>query len=104
MPLPFFKGVFMVEITRIFWKKAVTAENFVLGEVESADLDMSNWQISSLFVALSDEANNKLGFKHPFLGKVVVCLPVAAVHSVEADKVLLNYTLDELSNLKQCKE
>ena len=94
----------MVEITRIFWKKALTADNFVLGEVESADVDMTNWQIQSFFVGLSEEASKKLGFKHPFLGKIVVCLPVAAVHSVEADKVLLNYTLEELSNLKQCKE
>jgi len=28
----------MVEITRIFWKRAFTADNFELGEVHSADL------------------------------------------------------------------
>ncbi len=94
----------MVEITRIFWKKAVTSDGFVLGEVESADLDMNTWQITSLFVGLSDEGSNKLGFKHPFLGKVVVCLPVSAVKAIMPDKVMLNQTLDELLTLKQCKE
>ncbi len=94
----------MVEITKMFWKKAVTSDNFVLGEVESADLNMDNWQITNLFVGLSEEASKKFGFTHPFLGKVVVCLPVEAVHSLEADQVMLNYTIEELSNLKQCKK
>jgi sporulation protein YlmC with PRC-barrel domain len=94
----------MVEITRMFWKKAVTSDNFVLGEVESADLNIENWQISSLFVGLSEEGSKKLGFKHPYLGKVVVCLPVSAVKSVVSDKVVLSKTVEELRSLKQCKE
>ncbi len=94
----------MVEITRMFWKKAVTSDNFVLGEVESADLNMDNWQISSLFVGLSDEGGKRLGFKHPYLGKVVVCLPVSAVKSVMVDKIVLSQSLEELRSLKQCKE
>jgi sporulation protein YlmC with PRC-barrel domain len=94
----------MVEITRMFWKKAVTLDNFVIGEVESADLDMNNWQITNLFVGLSEEGTKKLGLRHPFLGKIVVCLPVSAVKSVVADKVMLNQTFEELRNLKQCKE
>jgi len=94
----------MVEITRIFWKKTLTSDNFVLGEVESADLDMNTWQVTSLFVSLSDEGSKKLGFKHPYLGKVMVCLPTSAVKSVAADKVVLSQTLEELRNLRQCKE
>ncbi len=94
----------MVEITRVFWKRAVTADGFVLGEVESADLDMNTWQVTSLFVSLSDEGNRKLGFKHPYLGKVMVCLPTSVVQSIEADKVMLKQTINELRSLKQCKE
>ncbi len=94
----------MVEISKMFWKRAVTSDNFVLGEVESADLNMENWQITSLFVGLSEEASKRFGFKHPFLGKIVVRLPVEAVHSLETDQVMLNYTIEELSNLKQCKQ
>jgi sporulation protein YlmC with PRC-barrel domain len=94
----------MVEITRLFWKKAVTSDGFVLGEVESAELDMSNWQIINLFVALSEEASKKMGFKHPYLGKVTVCLPVSTVDSAEPDKIALNKTIDELRSLRQCRE
>jgi sporulation protein YlmC with PRC-barrel domain len=93
----------MVEITRLFWKKAFTSDNFELGEVQSAELDMSNWQIINLFVSLTDEASKKLGFKHPYLGKVMVCLPVSAVESI-TDKAVLNKTMAELSNLRQCRE
>jgi sporulation protein YlmC with PRC-barrel domain len=93
----------MVEITRLFWKPAVTSDGFVLGEVQSAELDMSNWQIINLFVALSEEASKKMGFKHPYLGKVMVCLPVSTVESA-GDKVMLNKTIEELKTLRQCRE
>jgi sporulation protein YlmC with PRC-barrel domain len=92
----------MVEITKLFWKPAVTSDGLVLGEVHSAELNTSNWQIINLFVALSEEASKKLGFKHPYLGKIVVCLPVSAVADF-TDKVILNKTLEELSTLRQCK-
>jgi sporulation protein YlmC with PRC-barrel domain len=93
----------MVEITRLFWKQAFTSDDFLLGEVQSAELDMSNWQIINLFVALTDEASKKLGFKHPYLGKVLVCLPVSTVESV-SDKAVLNKTIEELRSLRQCRE
>jgi sporulation protein YlmC with PRC-barrel domain len=93
----------MVEITRLFWKPAITSDGFMLGEVQSAELDMSNWQIFNLFVALSEEASKKMGFKHPYLGKVIVCLPVSAVESAQ-DKVILNKTIEELRSLRQCRE
>ena len=93
----------MVEITKLFWKPAYTSDNILLGEVHSAELDMSNWQIINLFIQLSEEATRKLGFKHPYLGKVVVCLPVSAVESI-SDKAVLNKTLEELRTLRQCRE
>jgi sporulation protein YlmC with PRC-barrel domain len=93
----------MVEITRVFWKKAYTSDAFLLGEIESAEVDMSTWQITSLYVGLTDEAAKALGFKVPFLGKVVVCLPVSTINTVQ-DSAVLNKSLAELGNLKQCKE
>ena len=93
----------MVEISRLFWKKAYTSEGFLLGEVESAELDMSTWQIKNFYVGLTDEATRVLGFKRPFLGKVVVCLPVSAIKSYQ-DTAILNLTKEELGNLKECKE
>ncbi|MCL2358422.1 MAG: hypothetical protein LBH74_03855 [Nitrososphaerota archaeon] len=93
----------MVEITRLFWKKAFTADNFELGEINSADVDMNTWQIKSMFVNLTDESAQLLGFKQPFLGKITVCLPVSAVKNI-ADHAVLNQTFEQLRNLKQCKE
>ena len=93
----------MVEISRLFWKKAYTSDNFLLGEVESAELDMNTWQVTNLYVGLTDEATKKFGFRHPFLGKIVVCLPVANVKTFQ-DTAILNKTMTELKELKQCRE
>ena len=93
----------MVEITRVFWKKAFTADSFMLGEIESAEVDPNNWQVTSLYVALSDDATKALGFKRPFLGKLVVCLPVSTIKTIQ-DTAVLNKSLAELRDLKQCKE
>jgi len=93
----------MVEITRIFWKKAFTADAFLLGDIESAEVDVNNWQVTNFYVGLTDEATKALGFKRPFLGKVVVCLPVSTIKTVQ-DSAILNKTIAELRNLKECKE
>jgi sporulation protein YlmC with PRC-barrel domain len=93
----------MVEINRLFWKKAFTSDAVLLGEVESAELDMNTWQITSFYVGLTDEATKALGFKRPYLGKVVVCLPISAIKSIK-DTAILNQTMNELRNLKECKE
>jgi sporulation protein YlmC with PRC-barrel domain len=93
----------MVEINRLFWKKAFTSDAVLLGEVESAELDMNTWQITSFYVGLTDEATKALGFKRPYLGKVVVCLPVSAIKSIK-DTAILNQTMNELRSLKECKE
>jgi sporulation protein YlmC with PRC-barrel domain len=93
----------MVEISRLFWKKAYTSDGILLGEVESAELDMNTWQIKNFYIGLTDEVTRILGFKRPILGKVVVCLPVSTIKSYQ-DKAILNQTMEELRNLKECKE
>lgn len=93
----------MVEITRIFWRNAYTSDGLLFGEVHSAELDTSTWKIINLFVSLSEEASSKLGFKHPFLGKIIVCLPVSTVESI-SEKITLNKSIEELKNIKQCRE
>lgn len=93
----------MVEISRLFWRKAFTSDAFLLGEIESAELDMNTWQVTNFYVGLTDEATRALGFKRPFLGKIMVCLPVSVVASI-ADTAILNKTLEELRNLKECRQ
>lgn len=93
----------MVEISRLFWKKVYSTDGFLLGETESADLDESTWQITSFYVSLTDQATSLLGMKRPFMGKVMVCLPVSLISSM-SDTVMLNKSKVELNSLKQCKE
>ncbi len=93
----------MVEITRLFWKRVYTSDAVMLGELESADVDMETWQVKNFFIALSDEAIQALGFRHPYLGKVIVCLPVSEVKTIK-DTAILNKTLEELGNIRVCKE
>jgi sporulation protein YlmC with PRC-barrel domain len=94
--------VYMVEITRLFWKKVVTADAFVLGEIHSGVLDTETWKLTSFYVALNDEAAKRLGFTSPFLGKVMVCLPVSVVKSIK-DTAVLNKSFDDLQELRECK-
>jgi sporulation protein YlmC with PRC-barrel domain len=93
----------MVEITRIFWKRALTADGFLLGDLENAEVDPNTWQVTSFYVGLTDEATKLLGFRRPFLGKVVVCLPVSDIKTIQ-DSAILSKTIAELRDLKQCKE
>jgi sporulation protein YlmC with PRC-barrel domain len=92
----------MVDITKLFWKKVVTADAFVLGEIHSGVLDTETWKLTSFYVALNDQASKRLGFESPFLGKVMVCLPVSVVKSIK-DTIVLNKTFGELQELKECK-
>jgi len=93
----------MVEIGRLFWKRVVTSDDYVLGETESAELDTVTWQVKSLYVSLNDEASEKMGFERPYFGKIFVCLPVSTVKEV-GDLISLNKTFSELQELRVCKK
>ena len=93
----------MVEIGRLFWKRVVTSDDFVIGETESAELDTVTWQLSSFYVSLNDDASNKMGFDRPYFGKIFVCLPISTVKEV-GDFIVLNKTFAELQELRECKK
>ncbi len=93
----------MVEIGRLFWKRVVTSDDYVIGETESAELDTVTWQVKSLYVSLNDQASEKMEFERPYFGKIFVCLPVSAVKEV-GDLITLNKTFDELQELRECKK
>lgn len=93
----------MVEIGRIFWKKVVTSDDFIIGEAESAELDTATWQVTSLYTSLNDDASSKLGFDRPYFGKIFICLPVETVKEI-GDFVVLNKTFAELQEMRQCKK
>ena len=93
----------MVEIGRIFWKKVTTADDLIIGEAESIELDTVTWQVTSFYVSLNDEASTKLGFDRPYFGKIFICLPVSTVKEI-GDFVMLNKTFAELQEMRQCKK
>ena len=93
----------MVEIGRLFWKKVVTADDLVIGEAESAEVNTVTWQVTNLYVSLNDDATGKMGFERPYFGKIFVCLPVDTVKEI-GDFVMLNKTFGELKELRQCSK
>jgi hypothetical protein len=68
-----------------------------------ADVDASKWQITHLHVSLSDEAIRELGFRKPFLGAVVVCLPVNLIQAI-GDVITLNKSIQELRSFVEPKK
>lgn len=65
--------------TRLNGRKVVGTEGYILGEVEGVNIDLSTWQANAFYVNLSDETTAELGFKRPFLSKVVVIIPSKTV-------------------------
>ena len=63
-------------------KKVVGSEGYILGEVDSVNINSNTWQANTFYVNLSDEATAELGFKKPFLSKITVCLPTQLVKTV----------------------
>jgi sporulation protein YlmC with PRC-barrel domain len=82
--------------------KVITANAYVLGEVDGAEVDTDKWKVTHLDVNLTKEATEELGFKKPFLGSLKICLPVAIIKEF-GDVITLKNSLQELKNLKECK-
>lgn len=93
----------MVSVSKLMGKKVISANAYALGEVHGADVDTDKWQITHLHVSLTDEGTRELGFKKPFLGSVVICLPVDVIKAT-ADVITLNKSLQELRNFVEPKE
>jgi len=83
-------------------KRVIGANAYSLGEVVGADIDTGKWQVTHLHVNLTDDSTRELGFKKPFMGSVVVCLPVGLVQAV-GDVVTLNKGINELRNVVEPK-
>ena len=87
--------------TKIKGKKVVGAKGYVMGEVEGFDVDFSNWQVAGLQVGLTDDAATELGFKRPFLSKVVVIIPSNIVGLV-GNFITLDESIQNLESLVEC--
>ena len=87
--------------TQLKGKKVVGAKGYVIGEVEGLDVDFNNWQVTGLHVGLTDDAATKLGFKRPFLSKVVIIIPSKIVSQV-GNFITLDEDIENLESLVEC--
>ena len=83
--------------SRLNGKKVIGAQGNIMGDVEGVDVNENTWQVSTLYVNLSDEAAAGFGIRKPFMSKVTVCLPTQVVGTV-GDVLTLN---EPLSNLDE---
>ena len=86
--------------TKLNGKKVVDSEGYILGEVDGVDVDTTTWQAPGLYVSLSDDAVVNLGFKKPFLSRIVICMPTKVVKAI-GEVVTLT---EPLKNLKDMVE
>jgi len=91
-----------MKVSKLNGMKVITANAYVLGEVDGAEVEPDKWKVTHLDVNLTNEATKELGFKKPFLGSVKICLPVAIIKEF-GDVITLKNSLQELKNLKECK-
>lgn len=92
----------MVTFSRFMGKRVIGANAYTLGEVHGADVDTDKWQITHLHVSLTDDATRELGFKKPFLGAVIVCLPVSLIQAI-GDVITLSKSIQELRSFVEPK-
>jgi len=91
-----------MKVSKLNGTKVITANAYVLGEVDGAEVDTDKWKVTHLDVSLTNEATKELGFKKPFLGSMKICLPVTIIKEF-GDVITLKNSLQELKNLKECK-
>jgi len=91
-----------MKVSKLNGTKVITANAYVLGEVDGAHVDIDTWKVTHLDVNLTNETTKELGFKKPFLGSMKICLPVTIIKEF-GDVITLENSLQELKNLKECK-
>jgi sporulation protein YlmC with PRC-barrel domain len=88
--------------SKMVGKRVIGANAYLLGEVTGADIDTGKWQVTHLHVSLTDDATRELGYKKPFMGSVIACLPVQVIQAV-GDVITLNKGINELRNVVEPK-
>ena len=82
-------------------KKVIGAKGYDVGIVEGLDLDLNNWQVLGLQVSLTENAASELGFKTPFMSKVVVIIPSEIIKEV-GNFITLDKATEDLQSLVEC--
>ena len=93
----------MVELGKLNWKKVVTSDGVAIGYIQGGEVNTETWQITHVHVGVNDSTMKTFGLKRPYLGQVLVCLPVDFIQTVN-DNITLNKSLEELKKEKECRE
>ena len=91
-----------MKFSKIDGMKVLSSDAFRVGEVSGADINTNSWEITHLYIELSDDAATKLGYKKPFIGHITICAPVDYIQTI-GDVITLNKTLKELETIPECK-
>lgn len=89
------------EDVKIQGKKVLSASGNTVGTVEALDVDVDDWRVTGLQVALTGEAAMELGFKSPVLSRVIVIIPSGAVEEI-GNFVTLDKSIVDLKSLVEC--
>jgi len=93
----------MVEFAELNWKRVLTSDGIEIGHLEGGKVDTKTWRVTHVNIGLNDHALTEFGLKKPFLGRILICLPIDMIKSVN-DTVTLKQSLEELKESKECKE
>ena len=93
----------MVSLKELNGTQVVTTDAFAVGEVDGVEFDIQKGVITHLRVDLSKDGANELKFKKPFMGSVVICIPLNLVQAY-GHVINLNVPLADLKTLQECRE
>jgi sporulation protein YlmC with PRC-barrel domain len=93
----------MVEIGKLNWKKVATSDGVTIGQLEGAEIDLKNWQVTHIHIGLNDAALKEFGLNKPYLGRVLICLSVDDIQETN-DAIMLKKDFQELKTSKECQE
>ena len=94
----------MMKFSKIDGLKTFSSDALMVGEVSGAEINTVEWEVTHLYIELSDAAATKLAYKKPLLGlgQITICIPVGYVKTV-GDVITLNRPLQELAKTLGCK-
>jgi sporulation protein YlmC with PRC-barrel domain len=85
-----------LDIKKIKGMKVITSQAYTLGEVKGFEINVQTWDITHLYIKLTDEAANQLGFKKRFRSSTV-CMAVGLIKAV-GEYVTIDKSLTEIEN------
>lgn len=82
--------------------KVVSLDAKNVGEVTGIEIDEKKWMITHIHIELTDDAMKELDFKKPFIGKIIICVPVGYINQV-GDVISLTRNLEGLRRIPECR-